>query len=226
MRQVLKVLATVSWNHRPGINHMRRDRRRFQTLLTSACSIRVNFLSVIGKMNKEKPEQGSQAHRAKLSLNSRCLYVSHAARLTCHGFNSMCFEKDGGSRKTPSGMRSSLKKASHQFELISSGARHSWYAFFSQILSSSQLRGEALSSAFARVSDFEGTTRVPDRLTIQTLLTFRAKISLKLVGPSLSLLQRRLPRRTSSRLVFLEQGNQRLQVLGQGLVKFGHREAW
>ena len=125
MRQVLKVLATVSWNHRPGRKHMKRDRRRFQTLLTGACSIRVNFLTVIGRLSEAKLEQGSRAHRAKLSLNSRCLNVSHAARLTCHGFNSMCFEKDGGSRRTLSGMRSSLKKANHQFELMSSGARHS-----------------------------------------------------------------------------------------------------
>ena len=109
---------------------------------------------------------------------------------------------------------------------MSSGARHSWYAFFSQILSSSQLRGEALSSAFARVSDPEGTVHVLERLTIETLLTFRSKTSLKLVGPLLPFLQRRLPRRASSRLVFLEQGNQRLQVLGQGLAKFGHRETW
>lgn len=126
IRQVLKVLATVSWNHRPGRNQMRQDRRRFQKLLTGACSIRVDLLSVIERLNEAKPEQGGQAHRAKLSLNSRCLYVSHAARLTCHGFNSICFEKGGGSRRTPSGIRSSLKKASHQFELISSGERDSW----------------------------------------------------------------------------------------------------
>jgi hypothetical protein len=86
-------------------------------------------------------------HRAKLSLNSRCLKVSHAARLTCHGV--ICTNLDGvGSRRTCSGMRSSLKYASHQFECINSGRRHSWYAFFNHILSSSQLRGEDLSRAF------------------------------------------------------------------------------
>ena len=126
MRHVLKVFATVSWNHRPERNQMRRDRRRFQRLLTSACSIRVDLLSVIKRLNEAKTKQYGQVHRAKLSLNSRCLNVSHAARLTCHGFNSICSEKDGGSRRTPSGMQSSLKNASHQFELISSGERHSW----------------------------------------------------------------------------------------------------
>jgi hypothetical protein len=105
---------------------MRQDGRSFQKLLTGACSTRVDLLSVIGRLNGAKAEQCGQAHRAKLSLNSRCLNVSHAARLTCHGFNSICSEKDGGSRRIPSGMRSSLKNASHQFELISSGERHSW----------------------------------------------------------------------------------------------------
>ena len=126
MRHVLKTFATVSWNHRPGRNQMRRDRRRFQKLLTGACGIRVDLLSVIGRLNGAEAEQFGQAHRAKLSLNSRCLNVSHAARRTCHGFNFICFEKGGGSRRTPSGMRSSLTNASHQFELISSGERHSW----------------------------------------------------------------------------------------------------
>src|SRR5882762_4216101 len=44
-------------------------------------------------------------------------------------------------------MRSSLKNASHQLECIKSGERHSWYAFFSHMLSSSQLRGDDLSRA-------------------------------------------------------------------------------
>jgi hypothetical protein len=86
------------------------------------------------------------AHCAILSLNSRCLNVSHAARLTCQGVICTRFE-DEGSRMAFSGMRSSLKKASHQLECIKSGARHSWYAFFSHMLSSSQLRGDDLSRA-------------------------------------------------------------------------------
>lgn len=86
------------------------------------------------------------AHCAMLSLNSRCLNVSHAARLTCQGVICARFE-DEGSRMAFSGMRSSLTKASHQLECIKSGARHSWYAFFSHMLSFSQLRGDDLSRA-------------------------------------------------------------------------------
>ncbi|SRR6266852_6996970 len=51
-------------------------------------------------------------------------------------------------------------------------------------------------------------------LAMQTLLTFRAETLLKLVDPALPFLQRRLPWGPSARLIFLEQGNQRLQVLG------------
>lgn len=47
------------------------------------------------------------------------------------------------------GIVESFRNDSHQFELTIRGARHSWYAFFNQILSSSQLLGEALSSASA-----------------------------------------------------------------------------
>jgi len=86
------------------------------------------------------------AHCAILSLNSRCLNVSHAARLTCQGVICTRFE-DAGSRMAFSGMRSSLKKASHQLECIKSGPRHSWYAFLGHMLSSSQFRGDDLSRA-------------------------------------------------------------------------------
>jgi hypothetical protein len=153
------------------------------------------------------------AHRAKLSLNSRCLNASHAARLTCQGV--ICtIPEDIGSRSTCSGMRSSLKNASHQFEWIRSGRRHSWYAFFNHILSSSQLRGDDLSSAFLYASASTDTGHILLKLTMQTLLTVGANASLKFVGPALPFLQRRPPRGPSARLIFLEQGDQGPQILG------------
>ena len=133
------------------------------------------------------------AHCAILSLNSRCLNVSHAARLTCQGVISTRFE-DVGSRMAFSGMRSSLKKASHQLEFIKSGARHSWYAFFSHMLSSNQLRGDDLSRAVCCIhfSDRKEWTLFR-ALAMQTLLTLCAETLLKLVDPTLPFLQRRPP---------------------------------
>ncbi len=123
------------------------------------------------------------AHFAKLSLNSRCLRVSHAARLTCQGV--ICTRsEDAGSRRACSGMRSSLKNASHQLEWIKSGVRHSWYAFFSHMLSSSQLRGDDLSRAVLHFTPQCRSKRALFcRLAMQTLLTFRSETLLKLVGP-------------------------------------------
>lgn len=153
------------------------------------------------------------AHRAKLSLNSRCLNASHAARLTCQGVICTSSE-DIGSRRTCSGTRSSLKNTSHQFEWIRSGRRHSWYAFFNHILSSSQLRGEDLSRAFLYASASMNTGHILRKLAMQTLLTPGPNASLKCVGPPLPFLQRRPPLWPSARLVFLEQGDQGPQILG------------
>lgn len=150
------------------------------------------------------------AHCAILSLNSRCLNVSHAARLTCQGVICTRFE-DAGSRIAFSGMRSSLKKASHQLECIKSGPRHSWYAFFGHMLSSSQFRGDDLSRAvcYIHLSDKKKWTLFCT-LAMQTLLTLCAETVLKLVDPTLPFLQRRPPWGPSACLIFLEQGNQRL----------------
>jgi hypothetical protein len=116
------------------------------------------------------------AHRAKLSLNSRCLNASHAARLTCQGVICTSSE-DIGSRRTCSGMRSSLKNTSHQFEWIRSGRRHSWYAFFNHILSSSQLRGEDLSRAFLYASESTDTGTSPETCHADALDTWRQRLS-------------------------------------------------
>ena len=48
---------------------------------------------------------------------------------------------------------------------------------------------------------------------MQTLLTLLPETLLKLVHPALPFLQRGPPWGLSTRLIFLEQGNQRLQVL-------------
>ena len=62
-------------------------------------------------------------------------------------------------------------------------------------------------------------------LAMQALLTLCAETLLKLVNPALPFLQRRPPWGPSARLIFLEQGNQRPQVLGQRLVEVGYGKA-
>ena len=170
-------------------------------------------------------------HDSNRSLNSSVLLNNHAALRICHAETPTQFSVIPSLSMIPEGTVPSFLYASHQFELINNGARHSRYAFLSQKLSLSQLCGDCLSSSgyFHHPSDQVSGKSYFDCLcmkrTYETLMHRLPKPHLKLLSPSGPFGHALLKARTPTRFVLKQERLDRLQVPFQRIPETRYRQA-